>query len=126
MKPSMRPMRPMRYMRPNTVQLRKKKNIEKMNNTQLYIFKLYHGIYKIGCSDDVNRRFQEGKTWSSEIEIIASRKIPALKSSNWRHYEHKIHKEFSGNRCVGGGTELFRFAPREVHKAKNFMKNMRF
>lgn len=113
-------------MRPKTIALRKKKNVEKNNNTHLYMFKLYHGLYKIGCSDDVNRRFKQGKTWSSQIEIVASRKIPAQKSANWRHYEHKIHQQFIRNRCAGGGTELFRFAPREVSTAKNFMKNMRF
>ena len=106
--------------------MRKRHLAHKKNTTHLYMFKLNNGIYKIGCSDDVGKRLKQGKTWSSQIEMVAARKIPAEKSANWRQYEYKVHEKFGDHRCKEGGTELFKFAPREAFKAAHFMKHMRF
>ena len=113
-------------MRRKTIALRRKNTVCNKNSTQLYVFKLHHGIYKIGCSDDVSKRLKQGKTWSPNIELVYNKKIPAQKSKNWRFYECKIHKEFCNDRCENGGTELFRFAPRKLDQVVGYIKNMRF
>lgn len=111
-------------LRPRLIQ--KKKALENKNNTHLYIFKLNDNIYKIGCSDDVEQRLKQGKTWSSRISMVAKRKIPASKSCDWRNYERKVHKKFGDFQCKEGGKELFEFGPDEACKAAKFMKHMRF
>jgi hypothetical protein len=113
-------------MRPKTIALRKRNTIYKNSNTQLYVFKLHSGIYKIGCSDNIEARLKQGKTWSPHIELIINRRIPAQKSFNWRQYESKIHKEFDNDRCKNGGTEMFHFTQQRLNEVVNYIKHMRF
>lgn len=97
--------------------------------THLYIFKIGNDdqhIYKIGCSDNIENRKKEGKTWCSEIQTVATRRIPINKSANWRYYEKKLHMRFSSNKCVNGGNEIFEFSETELETAKKYLKNLRF
>ena len=95
-------------------------------NTHLYMFQLDKGIYKIGCTDDVEGRLRNARTWCANLEKKATRKIPTHKSANWRSYEHQVHNHFSAKRCANGGTEVFRFSAKEAADAIDYLKTMRF
>ena len=115
-----------RKIRVNTLKQRKQHQKFKNCTTQIYIFKLDNDRYKIGCSDNVEKRLKAGKTWSNHIEHIASRKIPPMKSANWRYYEKKVQTRFSTMRAKDGGTEIFMFDNKAATAAISFLKNMKF
>lgn len=95
-------------------------------NTQLYIFQLDKGTYKIGCSDDVEERLRTARTWCANLQKKATRKIPVSKSANWRTYEHKLHAKFARQRCANGGTEVFRLTAAQANEAIEYLRRMRF
>ena len=113
-------------LRIQTLDKRKAQDKMKKCSTQLYIFQLDNDKYKIGCSDNIEKRLKAGKTWSASIQKVISRKIPPMKSSKWRFYEKKIQDKFSERRVKHGGTEIFNFNKETVCQAVNFLKNMRF
>lgn len=105
--------------RPNTTKLTP-------STTQLYVVQTGSGTYKIGCTDDLDARMRAGKTWCAKLRLVATRTIPAQKSSEWRRYESKLHKRLAKKRCVDGGNEVFALKMAEVNVLKRYMKNMRF
>lgn len=96
------------------------------NNTQLYILKTGAGIYKIGCTDDLEARMRAGKTWCSHMSKVATRAIPCHKSRDWRRYERKVHRRFSKNRCEAGGCEVFKFTNAQASDAAGYLARLRF
>jgi hypothetical protein len=98
----------------------------KKTTTQLYVLHIGNGYYKIGCSDDLDKRIRAGRTWVPKIEKTATRTIPEAKTGNWRKYERRIHSKFSANRCAQGGKEVFRLNRQDVGNVVEYMKKMRF
>lgn len=96
------------------------------NNTQLYILKTGAGIYKIGCTDDLEARMRAGKTWCPRMTKVATRMIPRHKTRDWRRYERKMHRRFSDNRCEAGGCEVFKFTNAQASDAVGYLGRLRF
>lgn len=99
---------------------------ENTTKTHLYIFQLFENIYKIGCSDNVENRLKNAKTWSPNIKLISQKAIPVDKGANWRSYEKKLHAKFEKNRFGNGGSEIFNFSDSEIAYVVKYVQKMSF
>lgn len=100
------------------------------NKTHLYIFKIGPELYKLGCSDNVEQRMKQGKTWCSSIQLVMKRKIPTSCVHEWRKYESKMHEMVkviqSRKRQGTGGREIFHLTLPNLKRVKEFVRTMNF
>ena len=99
-------------------------------STCLYIIGIGNNHYKVGCTDNIEQRMRQGKTWCSNMHLVAKKNIPRVHTGNWRLHERNVHEAVAqGSRCghsKTGGTEVFRLTPHALERAKQFLRNMRF
>lgn len=106
------------------------KKQRKVPNPHLYIFKTGQNTYKVGCTRNISKRMKQGRTWCPMMEVVMTRGIPSEKADNWQKYEDKIHLFLNMFKCSrihdSAGTEVFQLNECELHRAKTYLKRMRF
>lgn len=96
----------------------------------LYILQIGKNLYKIGCTENVERRMKQGKTWCNFMKLISKRRIPSEKSLNWKKYEQNLHKQVQTlnfhEQSKEGGSEIFYMSAKNLLLAQSILKNLKF
>ena len=85
----------------------------RVSTAVVYIMSDFHGMYKIGCTSDLNRRYDSKATRKKIVAIV-----PVPYGMNMYEAERQIHRLFANKRK--GQAEAFDLTPEDIERCKSY------